>query len=55
MPLWLWVILAAIVFLISYDKRSGKLQEFFSEDKLEKSQNDDSRKTQSSSNTDEPN
>jgi hypothetical protein len=54
MPFWLWVILAAIVFLISYDKRSGKLQEFFSEDKLDKSQNDDSGKTQSSSNTNEP-
>ena len=55
MPFWIWVILAAIVFLISYDKRSGKLQEFFGEDKLEKSQNDDSRAPQSSSNTDEPN
>jgi hypothetical protein len=53
MPLWVWVILAAIVFLISYDKRSGKLQEFFSEDKLDKSQNDDSGKTQSSSDTNE--
>jgi hypothetical protein len=53
MPLWVWVILFAIVFLISYDKRSGNLQEFFSEDKLEKSQNDDSRKAQSSGNTDE--
>lgn len=55
MSFWIWVILAAIVFLISYDKRSGNLQEFFSDDKLEKSQNDDSGKTQSSSNTDEPN
>jgi hypothetical protein len=55
MPLWVWVILAAIVFLISYDKRSGKLQEFFGPDIVEKGQNDDSRKTQSSSDTDEPN
>lgn len=53
MPLWVWVILLAIVFLISYDKRSGNLQEFFNDDKLERSQNDDSRKTQSSSDTDE--
>lgn len=53
MPLWIWVILVALVFLISYDKRSGNLQEFFSENRVEKSQNDDSRKTQSSSDPNE--
>ena len=54
MPLWFWLIIAAIVFLISYDKRSGKLQEFFGPDIVDKS-HDDSGKTQSGSDTNEPN
>jgi hypothetical protein len=58
MPLWFWLIIAAIVFLISYDKRSGKLQDFFGPDLIE-SPDGDSRAskgaTQSSSDTDEPN
>jgi len=55
MPLWFWLIIACIVFLITYDKRSGKLQEFFGPDIVVESRNGDSRTTQSSSDTNEPN
>ena len=58
MPLWFWLIIFAIVFLISYDKRSGKLQDFFGPDLVE-SHHGGSRSSegeaQSGSNTDEPN
>jgi len=52
MPLWVWLIIAVIVFLITYDKRSGNLQNFFGPELVVESHGD-SGKTQSGSNTDE--
>lgn len=35
MPLWIWVLLIGLVFLISYDKRAGRLGEFFGPELIE--------------------
>jgi hypothetical protein len=51
MPLWFWLIILGIVFLITYDKRSGNLQEFFGPDMVD----GDTGKTQSRGDTNEPN
>jgi hypothetical protein len=54
MPFWVWVIIICLVFLVSYDKRSGKLQDFFGPDIVEDPRNGHSeRTTQSSGDTDE--
>ena len=55
MPLWIWLILAVLVFLASYDKRSGNLQNFFGPELIVESHGSSSRETQSNSNTDESN
>lgn len=52
MQLWHWLLLLGLVFLITYNPRTGKLGKFFA---LERSVEDGSasRKTQSNSDTDE--
>ena len=48
------MIIICLVFLVTYDKRSGKLQEFFGPDIVEDPRNGQpERKTQSSGDTDE--
>jgi hypothetical protein len=48
MPLWAWLLLFGLIFLITYDKRAGRLHDFFGPDLV-----DDKRKTQSSGDTDD--
>ena len=54
MPFWILVILMCLVFLVSYDKRSGKLQDFFGPEIVEDPRNGHSeRTTQGGGDTDE--
>lgn len=54
MPLWIWIIIICLVFLVTYDKRSGKLQEFFGPDIVEDPRyGHTERETQSSRHPDE--
>jgi hypothetical protein len=50
MPLWVWLLLIGLIFLITYDKRAGRLHDFFGPELVDGS---DQRKTQSSGDTDE--
>ena len=50
MPLWIWLLLFGIVFIITYDKRAGRLHDFFGPELID---GDNQRKTQSSSDTNE--
>ena len=48
MPLWMWLLLFGLIFLITYDKRAGRLHDFFGPDLV-----DDQRKAQSGGDTDD--
>lgn len=54
MQLWHWLLLIGLVFLITYNPRTGKLGKFFESERLVEDRNvGASRKTQSDSDPDE--
>jgi hypothetical protein len=57
MRLWVWAFILCIVFLITYDKRTGRLDNFFAQELVEVPGNGQlhKREAQSGSDTDEPN
>jgi hypothetical protein len=52
MPIWVWLLLLGLIFLITYDKRAGRLHDFF-EPEIVDDGNSTQRKTQSGGDTDE--
>ena len=53
MQLWHWLLLLGLVFLITYNPRTGNLGSFFAKEISVEDRNGASRETQSDSDTDE--